>query len=88
MTLVAYARNLESLYETPKDIPVEFPVPREGLRERFDSLVAGHERNVLREDVSKAFSKPTAFPSPSRPTPRHPTEAVKVADLMGYPGRP
>ena len=28
MTLVAYSRNLESLYETPRDIPVGFSIDR------------------------------------------------------------
>ena len=37
MTLVAYNRNLETLYETPKDIPVEFSLDRIKLRETFDT---------------------------------------------------
>ena len=32
MTLVSYARNLDILYETPKDISVEFPVDRNETR--------------------------------------------------------
>ncbi len=84
MTLVAYSRNLESLYETPKDIPVEFPVDRASLRERFDKLVEG-QNEVLTEEISKtlleAYGIPVVKPLPAR-TPR---EAVKIADILGYP---
>ena len=31
MTLVAYARNLDSLYETPRDMPVAFTPDRREL---------------------------------------------------------
>jgi acetyltransferase len=84
MTLVSYSRNLEILYETPRDISVEFPVPREALRERFDSLVAGRGE-VLPEDVSKTFIEAYGIPVA---TPHHassPEEAVRVAELVGYP---
>ncbi|MBP1767996.1 MAG: Acetyl-CoA synthetase (ADP-forming) [Candidatus Aminicenantes bacterium] len=84
MTLVAYAKNLESLYETPKDISVEFPVHREGLRERFDSLAAGHGE-MLGEDVSKSLLEAYGIPI-TKPLPAAtPEEAVRIADLMGYP---
>jgi acetyltransferase len=61
MTLVAYSRNLESLYETPKDISVEFPVDRAYLRESFDSLVADIG-DVLPEDVSKTLLEAYGIP--------------------------
>jgi len=84
MTLVAYSRNLETLYETPKDISVEFPVDRASLRERFDSLVAD-KGEILAEDVSKtlleAYGIPVTKPLPAKTS----AEAIKIADLMGYP---
>ena len=35
MTLVAYARNLEALYETPRDIPISFSYDQAQIRSRF-----------------------------------------------------
>ncbi|MGD2084525.1 MAG: CoA-binding protein, partial [Chromatiales bacterium] len=37
--LVSYARNLEVLYETPKDIPVQFDLNRRKLRKRLQPLL-------------------------------------------------
>ena len=81
--MVAYSRNLESLYETPKDISVDFPVDRESLRERFDSLVAD-KGEVLPEDVSKTFLEADGIPVAKPLLARTPAEAVEIADLMGY----
>ena len=84
MTLVAYSRNLETLYETPKDISVEFPVDREHLRERFNALVAD-KGEVLPEDVSKTLLEAYGIPVTKPLQARTPKEAVKFAELMGYP---
>jgi acetyltransferase len=35
MTLVDYSRNMEALYETPKEVPVSFHYDRQTLREKF-----------------------------------------------------
>ncbi|MFO7732744.1 MAG: GNAT family N-acetyltransferase [Candidatus Aminicenantes bacterium] len=84
MTLVAYARNLEILYETPKDISVEFPVDRDRTRARFSGLFAGAE-GVLSEDDSKgllaAYGVPVTRPEPARSV----EEAVRVAAGIGFP---
>jgi len=84
MTLVAYSRNLEILYETPKDIPVEFPVDRASLRERFGALVAD-KGEVLAEDASKTLLEAYGIPVTKPILAKAPAEAVKVADLLGYP---
>jgi acetyltransferase len=84
MTLVAYARNLEILYETPKDISVEFPVDRDRTRARFSGLFAGAE-SVLSENDSKdllaAYGVPVTRPEPARSV----EEAVRVAAGIGFP---
>ncbi|MDQ1351616.1 MAG: acetyltransferase, partial [Acidobacteriota bacterium] len=84
MTLVEYSRNLETLYETPKDIPVEFPLDRVKLREQFDRLIA-EKGNILSEDISKqlldSYGIPTTRPRPAATM----EEAVKHADAIGYP---
>jgi len=67
MTLVAHARNQEILYETPRDIPVEFPLDRQELRRRFEALVPP-DGEILSEEASKqlfeAYGIPTARPAP------------------------
>jgi len=60
MTLVAYSRNLETLYETPKDIPLEFSPDREELRKTFNRLTKNNPA-VLPEDISKTILTPMEF---------------------------
>ncbi len=82
MTLVAYARNLESLYETPKDIRVDFAIDRDKTRTDFLSKI---DRHILSEDISKglidAYGISSVTPYPARSA----NEAVKIADKIGYP---
>ena len=84
MTLVSYARNRETLYETPRDIPVEFPLDRQALKSRFAALVPA-EGDTLSETASKtvleAYGIPVARPVPAAGA----DEAVRVAAGLGYP---
>ncbi len=84
MTLVAYSRNLQILYETPRDISVEFPVPRDSVRERFDSLIAG-QGAVLPEKVSKTLIEAYGIPVTTPHLAKTPIEAVKIAEMIGFP---
>ncbi|MGB9906161.1 MAG: GNAT family N-acetyltransferase [Candidatus Saccharicenans sp.] len=84
MVLVNYARNLENLYETPREISVEFPVEREKIRQQvLPWLTAGPE--VLSEETSKkilyAYGIPTTLPRLA--TTRE--EAVRLSREIGYP---
>ncbi len=84
MHLVQYGRNLEMLYQTPREVPVKFTVEREVVRERFSSVFAeGPE--VLTEGLSKellsAYGIPVVEPRPARSA----EEAVAVAEELGYP---
>jgi acetyltransferase len=84
MTLVAYARNLEALYETPREIPVEFPLDRQDLRARFGTLVPD-ESDTLSETASKtvlgAYGIPVTLPVPAADA----EAAVRTAAQLGYP---
>lgn len=84
MTLVSYARNRETLYETPRDITVEFPLDRQALKSRFASLVPA-EGDTLSEAASKtvleAYGIATARPVPAA----NADEAVRIAAGLGYP---
>jgi len=86
MTLVSYARNLEALYETPRDIPVEFPLDRQDLRAHFDALIAASAgAGVFSEAAAKellaAYGIPVAMPRAAASA----AEAVAAARSLGYP---
>jgi len=84
MTLVEYSRNLEVLYETPKEMPVEFSLERHELRQQLEPLFQGDDP-VLSEEHSKkiiaAYGIPTTTPVPAAT----PDEAVKQARATGFP---
>jgi acetyltransferase len=84
MTLVEYSRNLETLYETPKDIPVEFSLNRKKIRDEFKSIVKNNV-TILSEENSKkllaAYDIDVTVPFPARTE----TEAVKLSKEIGYP---
>jgi len=84
MTLVSYARNLGILYETPKDIPVDFPVDRKDLRSRFAGLLKGADA-PLSEALSKELLASYGIPVTSPVAARSADEAVRAADAAGYP---
>ena len=84
MTLVDYARNLESLYQTPKDISVEFPIDRWKLREEFESLVRG-QGNMLNETVSKTLLEAYGIKTARPVSAVNVDDAVQAAGEMGYP---
>ncbi len=84
MTLVAYSKNLKILYETPKDIPVEFSLDREKMRQKFNKLIR-NKGAVLSEEVSKLILETYGI-STTRPVlAKSPEEAVKIAEKSGYP---
>ena len=84
MTLVAYSKNLESLYETPRDIPVEFSVDKQKLREDFLTIIDGKEA-LLSEDDSKQIIRNYGI-SATRPLlARSREEAISIANKTGYP---
>lgn len=84
MTLVDYARNLESLYETPKDIPVEFPVDRRKIRIEIDELTKTR-RGILPEKTSKAILESYGIPTTMPRIAKNSDEAVEIASKIGYP---
>ena len=84
MTLVAYSKNLKTLYETPKDVPVEFSVDREKMRQKFNILIKD-KGQVLSEDISKNILESYGI-STTRPVlAQSADEAVEIAGKQGYP---
>lgn len=84
MTLVSYARNLEILYETPKDIPVDRPVDRKSLRARFAGVLTGTE-GALSEALSKELLSAYGIPVTRPIAAATADNAVRAADAAGYP---
>ncbi len=84
MHLVHYGRNLEMLYQTPREVPVKFSVDREEVRKRFLEIFASGP-SILTEETSKellsAYGIPVTEPRPAR----SPDEAVELAEELGYP---
>jgi len=84
MILVAYARNLKTLYETPKDMPVEFSLDREKFREEFlRRHVTGG--GALSEDVSKSLIDHYGIPVARTLIAATEGPALAAARKIGYP---
>lgn len=84
MHLASYARNRRVLYETPREIPVEFPLDRKRFRAVFDSVL-GEGHDVLTEEVSKSLLAAYGIPVTQPQAADSPDEAVRVARRIGYP---
>ncbi|HEU4366126.1 MAG TPA: bifunctional acetate--CoA ligase family protein/GNAT family N-acetyltransferase [Candidatus Krumholzibacteria bacterium] len=84
MYLVEYARTREVLYETPRDIPVEFALDRNKLRAVFNTILSeGHD--TLTESTSKALLEAYEIPIAKPYTARTVEDAVQFAHRIGYP---
>lgn len=84
MYLVSYARNRELLYETPREVPLEFPLDRGKLRAVFDTILSeGHD--ILTESTSKALLEAYEIPVAKTFVARSKADAVDLAHRVGYP---
>ncbi|MGD0993590.1 MAG: GNAT family N-acetyltransferase [Gemmatimonadales bacterium] len=83
-TLVSYARNLETLYETPKDVAIQLPYDRADAKRRFVAARLGAD-DVLREDVAKELLASYGIPVTVPVVAATAADAVAIADRIGYP---
>jgi acetyltransferase len=84
MHLVSYARNMATLHEAPRDIPVSFTLDRQRLRGVFDTILTeGSE--ILSENLSKAFLEAYEIPVTKPLLARSAEEAAEIAGRQGYP---
>lgn len=88
MYLVSYANNLETLYETPRDVPLAFKLDRLAARRRFAEMAAALPSDgqaVLSEEDSKelldAYGLPVTLPLRASTA----EAAVEAAERIGYP---
>jgi acetyltransferase len=84
MYLVSYARIREMLYETPRDLPVEFPLDRGKLRAVFDTILA-EGQDILSESTSKALLDAYEIPVTKPYAARSADDAVQLSNRIGYP---
>jgi acetyltransferase len=84
MTLVQYASNLETLYETPRDIPFEFKYNREQVRIDFLKNINKNE-SLLSEELSKqllqAYGITVSMPKLAKTA----EQAILFSNEIGYP---
>lgn len=86
MHLVSYARNLETLYETPRDVPLSFSLDIPALRQRFAGILqAGTDGEILSETDSKALLEAYGIPVTKALAARSAAEAQALAAEIGYP---
>ncbi|MEI8373055.1 MAG: GNAT family N-acetyltransferase [Planctomycetota bacterium] len=84
MHLVSYARNLEILHETPREIPMAFALDRQRMRGLFDTILTeGHD--VLSENISKALLDAYEIPVTKPLAARSRDDAISLARHIGYP---
>ncbi len=79
-----YKRNLELLYETPEELPVDVVPPKRPLMMIMRN-VATENREVLNEVEAKTFLEYYNFPVVKTKVARTEDEAAQLATQLGYP---
>lgn len=83
MHLVSYARNLESLYETPREVPIRFSASRKKLSQKFRSMLQSHSR--LTEIEAKSLLKAYEIEVTDTHIVHSQVQAVELGNQIGYP---
>lgn len=84
MYMHSYGRNLELLYETPAELPVDQMPPKSNLKALIKKVVK-EGRNILTEDESKRFLLNYGIPTTRLSLTRTVEEAIILANKIGYP---
>ncbi|MCG6869505.1 MAG: bifunctional acetate--CoA ligase family protein/GNAT family N-acetyltransferase [Gammaproteobacteria bacterium] len=84
MNLVRYARNLENLYETPKEMVVRFAINRHKLRKKLEPALRIHAGS-LSEDQTERLLQAYEIPVARGQTVHSEAQAVEAAGTIGYP---
>ncbi len=84
MTLSLYSKNLDMLFETPKEVPVNFKYDREELRKKYIQEIFPKGR-ILTEDDSKMLVNDYDIQTTHPELAKTEDEAVKIAEKKNYP---
>ncbi|HUJ88863.1 MAG TPA: bifunctional acetate--CoA ligase family protein/GNAT family N-acetyltransferase [Syntrophorhabdales bacterium] len=82
--MYSYERNLEVMYETPSDLPVDQSPPKNNLKTLIRRIAASG-RIVLTEEESKRFLINYGIPTTKTYVAHSPEQAVGAASTLGYP---
>ena len=82
--MYSYERNLEVMYETPSDLPVDQSPPKNNLKTLIRKIAA-NGRTVLTEEESKRFLVNYGIPAITTYVAHTPQQAVGAASEFGYP---
>jgi acetyltransferase len=84
MTLSGYSKNLEMLFETPKEVPLSFSYDREELRKKYLEEIFPRSR-ILSEDDSKLLVNDYGIPTTHPELAKDEKHAAQIAKKKGYP---
>jgi acetyltransferase len=84
MTMYHYQRNVELIYETPEELPVDAAPPKRPIMTILRNAVQDG-REVLTEDEAKRILKYYNFPIVRTAVANNVDEAVAYAQQMGFP---
>jgi acetyltransferase len=84
MYMYQYERNLELIYETPEELPVDAAPPKRPIMSILRNA-ASEGRKLLTEDEAKKLLKYYSFPVVNTEVATTADEAVAFARQMGYP---
>ncbi len=84
MNLVRYTRNLNILYETPREVPLAWQLDRRQTRAELEKLFAS-PRDVLYEAEAKAFLSAYGIPVTTPRAGHSADEIVALAREVGFP---
>ena len=79
-----YARNLESLYETPEELPLDSGPSKNYLKTLIRKAVK-EDRTVLTEENSKKFLTTYGISAATAHVAKDGKDAVRIASQVGYP---
>jgi len=84
MYMYQYERNLELLYQTPEELPVDVSPPKRPLMVIMRNT-ANEGREILNEAEAKTFLEYYNFPVVKTKIARSADEAATIAQQLGYP---
>ncbi len=84
MTLSKYSKNLELLFETPKEVPLSFSYNRDDLRKKYLKEIFPKSK-ILSEDDSKMLINDYGIATTHPELASNEDHAVKIAEKKGYP---
>mgnify|MGYP000120137851 CR=1 FL=1 len=82
--MYSYGRNLQLLYETPNELPVDQAPPKHNLKV-FIAELRKAGRFILTEEESKRFLANYGIPMVRPQLTEHVSDALRIAASIGYP---